>query len=275
MLPLLRDAMGVAITSAHVTAVTIARGWRRRIADQQRLTFDSTRGERIWHPAAIALQTLMPAVEHRSADVTVTLSNRFVRYVVVPWHDQLTNAEIEVAFARHCFREIYGDVVQNWEVRVSPAPAGQPRIASAVDLELLSGIREVFADSKLRIRSIQPHLMSAYNKWRHKLDRRGCLFVVAEEQFYTCMVLLRRSWCSVHSGMFSWPLSQALPIILDREFVRCGIEERPPVFLYAPEQTSVTFAGDASWSSSCLQLTDEAGLAASLDPIYRTAVMAI
>jgi hypothetical protein len=217
----------------------------------------------------------MPAMEHRSADVTVTLSNRFVRYVVVPWDDQLTNAEIEVAFARHRFREIYGEVVQNWEVRVSPAPAGQPRIASAVDLELLTRIREVFASSRLRIRSIQPHLMSAYNKWRHRLDHRGCLFVVAEDQFYTCMVFLRGSCCSVDSGTFSQPLSEALPIILDREFVRCGIEEQAPVFLYAPEQSSVTFAADASWSSNSLQLTDEAGLAASLDPIYRTAVVAI
>ena len=117
--------------------------------------------------------------------------------------------------------------------------------------------------------------MSAYNKWRHKLDDSVCLFVVAEDQFYTCMVFLRGSCRSIHSGPFNGPLSQALPIILDREFARTGMEERPPVFLYAPEQPWFNFARGGSWNSKSRHLSDETGIAASLHPIYRTAVMAI
>jgi hypothetical protein len=223
----------------------------------------------------VALRALMPAPEQRPADVTVVLSNRFVRYVVVPWHDQLTSADMEVAYARHRFTEIYGDVVQNWDVRVNPAPAGEPRIASAVDIELLARVREVFEGSKLRLKSIQPHLMAAYNKWRKKLKGGDTFFIVAEERFYTCVMFLEGSCRAVYSGTYTEPLAEALPIILDREFLRCGVEARPSIFLYAPEKAWIALAPDGVWSRSRLQLSDEEGIAATLNPTYRTAAMAL
>jgi hypothetical protein len=267
--------VGVAITPDHVTAVTVARGWRRRVKDQQRVSCDSAPAERNWKSAIGALQMLLPAIDSRSGSVTVALSNRFVRYVIVPWQDQLAGADMEAAFARHCFRQVYGAAADAWEIRVSSTPPGHPRIASAVDAELIRELREAFAGSGLKIRSIQPYLMAAYNKWRRKLDTRGCLFMLAEERFYTCMAFARGKCEAVHSGAFEEPLTQALPVILDREFVRSGMEERPSVFVYAPEQPAVSVSQAGSWSAGSRHLRDEAGIAASLDPVFRSAVLAL
>lgn len=275
MLPSLRDVVGVAVTPEHVTGVRISRGWRRRVADQQRVACDSAVDEPPWKRAISALQMLLPALASRPAKATVALSNRFVRYVLVPWNDQLTNLQEEAAFARHCFREVYGDAAQSWEVRVSPAAVGQPRIASAVDRELLSAVRELFTGSALRLWSIQPHLMAAYNRSRRKLHGGACLFLLAEERFYTCMALVRGSCRAVRSGMFDGPLSQHLPVILDREYLWSGMEERPKVFVYAPEQPSVRLAAATAWGRNSLQFDDAAGIASAVDPVYRTALTVI
>jgi hypothetical protein len=214
-------------------------------------------------------------LDGRSGNVTLALSNRFVRYVVTPWQDQVAGTNMEVAFAQHRFRQVYGAAAEHWEVRVSPGRAGRPRVASAVDRELLNELRAAFRPSRLKVWSIQPHLMAAYNKWRRKLDARACIFIVVEDRFYTCMVFVDGECGAVHSGVFEGTLADALPIILDREFVRSGLEERPAIFIYAPDQPPIVVDDLSGWGDKTLYLRDETGIAAAVDPVYRTAVMAM
>ena len=272
MLLSLRDVVGIALTPEHVTGVRVSRGWRRRVVDQRHAACDGAENEPPWKRAVSALQMLLPALAREPAKASVVLSNRFVRYVVVPAHDQLTGLQEEEAFARHCFREVYGDAAQTWEVRVSPAAVGQPAIASAIDRELLSAVRELFTGTALRLWSIQPHLMAAYNRSRRKLRGRACLFLLAEERFYTCMALVRGSCRAVHSGVFDGALSQHLPVILDREYLWSGMEKRPTVLVCAPEHASVRLTAATAWGGNGLQFDDTAGIASALAPVYRTAL---
>jgi hypothetical protein len=271
---LFSDAVGLALTSQHVSAVT-ARGWPLRLKDQHSVTCESVPGERSWNAAVSALRAVISRLENRSGHVAIALSNRFVRYIVAPWQDQLTNVDTQTAFARHCFREWYGAAADQWDVRVSAAPLGQPRIASAVDTDFLDAIRQEFARTRLKIRSIQPQLMAVFNKWRHKVDARASLFTVVEDQFYTCMLVVRGRCEAVHTGALNGALDEALPVILDREFMRSGLEERPSLFLY----TADAVAGDPpvpdAWRAGVHELRDEAGIAASADPAYRTALLVL
>jgi len=188
---------------------------------------------------------------------------------------QVSGGDVEVAFARHCFRQIYGVAADRWDVRVSPGAVGHPRVVSGVDQDLLDELRGAFSDTGLKLRSIQPYLMAALNKWRRKLDNRACLFVVAEERFYTCMVVVGGRCQSVHTGAFSGPLNDSLPIILEREFMRSGLEERPSLFLYAGGQPDVELGRAESWSGIARELNEDAGIAASLEPGCRSAVLAL
>jgi hypothetical protein len=270
----LPDDVGISVTCDHVTGVRLARGWSRVVKEQCRVACESIIGERTWKPAIGALRLVLETLNVSSGNASVVLSNRFVRYAIVPWQKQVSGADMEVGFARHCFRQIYGTASDRWEVRVSPGAFGHPRVASGVDQDLLDELRGAFAHTDLKIRSIQPYLMAAFNKWRSKLDNRACLFVVAEEQFYTCMVLVRGHCEAVHTGAFSGALNDSLPMILDREFMRSGLDERPPLFLYAGEEDEVQLGRAEPWIGIARHLREEGGIAASLESPYRSAVLA-
>jgi hypothetical protein len=267
--------VGVAMTSQHVAAVAFARGWPRRMKDHHFVSCQSVAGERSWKSAVGALKATLAKLDGRSGRAAITLSNRFVRYIVAPWQDQLAAPDMEIAFARHCFRQSYGSAVDDWDVRVSPAAVGQPRVASAVDTELLDAIRQEFAQTRLKIRSIQPQLMAAFNRWRSKVDQRASLFMVVEDQFYTGMLLVRGRCEAVHTGALSAPPEEALPVILDREFMRSGLDERPSLFLFAADATNLTSTLPERWSRAIQELRDDTGLAASLDPVYRSALLVL
>lgn len=269
------DRIGIALTPDHVTGVTLGRGWSNIVKERCRVDCEGIAGERAWRPAIGALQLVLQNLNVDSGSATVVLSNRFVRYVIAPWQNQVAGADMETGFARHCFRQVYGAAADRWDVRMSPGPLGQSRLASAIDQELLDEVRRTFAATGSKVASIQPHLMAAFNKWRKKLDTRACLFVVAENQFYTCMLVVRGHCQDVHNGAFSGDLNDALPIILDREFMRSGLEERPALFLYAGEQPDVELGRAEAWNGLARQLREEGGIAASLEPMYRNAVLAL
>jgi hypothetical protein len=158
---------------------------------------------------------------------------------------------------------------------VSSAPLGQPRIASAVDTEFLDAIRQEFARTRLKIRSIQPQLMAAFNKWRHKVDARASLFAVVEDQFYTCMLVVRGRCEAVHAGVLNGPLDEALPVILDREFMRSGLEERPALYLYTDDAAPLESRLPDAWRGAIHELREEGAIAASTDPVYRSALLVL
>jgi hypothetical protein len=269
------EAVGVAMTSQHVATVALARGWPRRMKDQYLVSCESVPGERSWKAAVDALRVTLARLEGRSGKAAIALSNRFVRYIVAPWQDQLTGPEMEIAFARHCFRESFGAAADNWDVRVSAAPVGQPRIASAVDLDFIEAIRLEFARTQLKVRSIQPQLMAAFNKWRNKVDSRASLFMVVEDQFYTCMLVIRGRCEAVHTGALSGPLEPALPMILDREFMRSGLDEHPSLFLYVADAAEIGPRLPEQWIGAIHELRDDGAAAASLDPVYRSALLVL
>ena len=69
---------------------------------------------------------LKAAALRRRVDVSVVLSNHFVRYALLPPQDAVTPEE-ELALARFQFTKIHGERVKSWEVRVCE------RLACAID----------------------------------------------------------------------------------------------------------------------------------------------
>ncbi|HEX6529500.1 MAG TPA: hypothetical protein VF004_06760 [Burkholderiales bacterium] len=153
----------------------------------ERLTFALEAGEG-------ALQELArkAAALRRRADVTVVLSNHYVRYAVVPGGGA-AGAEEEIALARFHFTKIHGERAKEWEVRVSDG------LACAIDAALLHEIKAVFK-GKARLVSVQPYLMHAYNGARRRIPREGAWLVLAEKG-RTCLArLAAHGWAWVHNA---------------------------------------------------------------------------
>ncbi len=188
-----------------------------------------------WHRTAIALESVLPRLAQPGVTATVILSNHFVNYALVPWRDNMSDAD-ELAYARHCFKEQYDDASDAWDVRVSPGRAGMAALASAVDVTLLAELRGVLGKAGVRVQSIQPHLMVAFNNCHAGMEGRNAWFALLEPG-NLCLCLLR-------NGQLTWmrkvrigdPWQDEFSTILEREayLAEAGLEA-DDVFLWAPQ----------------------------------------
>lgn len=156
--------------------------------------------------------------------VAVVLSNHFVRYALVPWNAQLAGDTEETAYVRHHFARIHGERAKAWSFRASPASAGQARLCSAIDATLLEEIKAAF---KGRLVSLQPLLMSAFNRARAAVPSAGAWLVMAEPERACIALYAKGAWQSVHNGRGEWPE------LLERERHRIGGEVPDRVLLHA------------------------------------------
>ena len=170
-----------------------------------------------------ALETLAKQLSglSRRTQVTVVLSNHFVRYAVVPRQDGAASAEEELALARFHFAKIHGERARSWEVRLSGD------LACAIDAALLSELKQLFSKHQgVRLVSVQPALMSAYNRARRRIPRAGAWLVLAEPERVCLARLAARGWAWVHNGRDTeWRQ------LIERERSRAGGESLPALVL--------------------------------------------
>lgn len=149
--------------------------------------------------------------------ISIILSNHFVRYAVLRPSRALVSESHWSAYARHTLTCTYGDGAAQWEVRVSKARAGRPRVASAVDRTLLESLRSVPGVS-----SMQPYLMAAFNSRKRAMPPSGAWFVVQEQGRLTIGLIVDDEWKLVRNRQTPQDWQAALPELLDREAVHEG-----------------------------------------------------
>jgi hypothetical protein len=198
-----------------VSLLRVSGGAKPRALDQRTLACESSAGEP-WEGAAAALSRIAGEIGKASARVTVILSNHFARYSLVPWNEGLGKADEETAFARYCFAKIHGERSKDWDLRLSPGAPGAARVASAVDAPLIRAVRSAFS-SRARLVSVQPYLMSAFNRARAQLaGARAWLLLI--EPGRTCLARLEQGrWAAVRNARGDADGPQHWTGLLDRE----------------------------------------------------------
>lgn len=229
MSPWLHKELRVFLCPERVTLLPVRRaltlrGIRRTIDDPQFVFVESTNAAQPWRPALLALENALPAVASGRTAATVVLSNQFVGYTLVPWQAGLADSQEDLSYTRHCFTKVYGKAAQQWELRLCHQAPEKPRLASGVDAELLDGLRSVFVRPGIALRSVQPHLMPAFNEVRRRLRQRSAWFALLEPG-HLCLALLRNGHFSrVRSQRID--SSEELPRVLERE---AFLVDEPPV----------------------------------------------
>lgn len=212
------------------------RGIKRHVHAQANIPCEAARdGDMPWSGAIRTLATSLPFFAKRHMKVTVILSNHFVHYVLVPWCDKLGGEKEEMAYARHCFAEVYGDAVDAWELRLNPDKAGVPALASAVDKTLLDELRGLLGRAGVDIRSIQPHLMAAHNICHASLQGRNAWLALLEPGNLCLAMLQKGQWKWMRKMRIGEAWHEELPTILEREECLAGAEAAmDEVLLWAP-----------------------------------------
>jgi hypothetical protein len=177
---------------------------------------------RVWRAAVDALAKSLEASPGRTPRARVVLSNHFVRYVVARWRDDIQSISERQAFVHHCFRETYGAAADGWTLREDPEDHGKASLACAIDADLLEALREVFRGAHMRVASVQPLLMAAFNRHRHEIGDTGALFVY--EKGRLCSACFEKAeWRSVSNARVEG--AEMLGIALEREMVLHGLAE--------------------------------------------------
>ena len=191
-----------------------------------------------FHAWAVALETLDHLLaEHTQpgAELSVVISGHFSRYCLVPWSDQISSTDELLGFAQLCFEDLYGVPTQPWNLVLSPEPAGYDRIATALPQDLLERLRNLASARKLRLRSVQPYLMAAFNHFDKSFDAGDFLFVVAEPVRSVLLVAREGRWASVRS-VGTGDGDAALIALIGREsHLQASTSERPlNIYLHTP-----------------------------------------
>ena len=265
---LLPDELRVVFSPGQLALVRIAREFTRRGLVRRVLARDAVpcdavaSGEAPWDGALRALASALPGVAKRKDYATLILSNHFMRYTLVPWSDALSDDTEQMAYAQHAFRQAYGAAAASWELRLSPAPAGMPQLASAVDGRLLQAVRQGFSEAGVALRSVQPYLMAAYNNCRQRLQQHSAWFVLFEPGCLCVALLQQGHWASVRSMRINEDWRGQLPQILARESCMGASDTVPEaVFVWAPALENALLPDSDQWQMQYLKPAMRRGLA--------------
>ena len=176
-----------------------------------------------WRGALGALPEVLKA--HRGSEASVVLADQFARYALLQHNDAVRTNEQWLALARHRFGALHGAVAADWEVKVTQtAPLGA-RLACAVDRELIEQLAGVFVACSIKLISVQPFLVAAFNRIRKTVGNGSCWIVVEEPGRLTLALLQRGAWVAIRSRRSDDRWRMVLPEILERESAFLGLDE--------------------------------------------------
>lgn len=270
-----RDVLGVALFPNRIVMARVG-GWRRRLKHRELVEFEpAASGAPAWQTALEALARIAAQGALADANVTLVLSSHFVQYTLVPWNDLLRREADQLAYARQRFIDVYGRAAETWALRLSLAEPRRPRLACGVPQGLLDGLGAVLAPIGRRYRSLQPHLMTSFNRWRARLGARPGWFVVAEPGLACVALLGEGGWRSLRALRVGdgWP--EQLPEIIAREHFL--IDAQAPcrrVSVFAPELPDLAAPQDGEWVIEHLRPALLPGMSATADAPFAIAVEA-
>ena len=230
-----RDEVCIALCPDRVILARVAGRWRPRVLAKEIVPCHE-HDAADWKPCVAALVRALADARWKDADASVTLSNHFVRFALVPWHAALATDDEKLAWVRHHFVEIYGDAVANARYRWSEEGPAEACLASAIDGEFVDQVRQAFEGSALRLRTIRPYLMSVFNRIGPRARGKD-LWLIAPEPGHVCLgAIAQGRWRGITSRHIGADWQTELRTLLDRELVIAGGTDAPQaVFAYAPQ----------------------------------------
>ena len=195
----------------------------RRVLKRSGAAFAARPPEPAWQPALEALDASLGTVASRGDAVALCLSNRWVRYAVLPWQAGVSSAAELEQLARLRFEQRHGAAVAGWTIRCCDGGWGAPLLACAVDSALLEGLRERLAGHGLRLTSLQPLLAAAFNDWRRRLGHSATLAIVEADRL--CLAAFERHrWVEVASRRCGADIEDTV----EQELATLPVQQAPP-----------------------------------------------
>ena len=259
-----RDQVRVGLAPDRLILAGYQRGVHPRLVRKSIIEVHPDDAQLYWQPAIDALPAALKAFGTAKPDVTVVLSNCFVRYALLARNAAVRNEAEWCAVARHRMTSVHGKIAEGWEIRVTETVRNGPLIACAVDSTLLDGLQAKVAEGGASLSSVQPYLIAVFNRIRPKIGHESCWLLIEEPGCLMLVLIRSGQWVSIRCRSVDADWRAAFPEILERESAFLALDEPcTKVILYAP----TAFEADARSGYQMRDLTLAGGAAPDDRPL--------
>lgn len=241
MSPSLTRRLSVHLSPAAVVLRQSERGWRPISVVRATLAVAPGEGGAGWEPAVAALRDWL-AANPSARNIDVVVSDHFIRYALLPWSAQVTRADERAMYATIQFEALFGATMAGWVIVTDMGDYGVAGIGCAVQRKLIDALDEVCVGRSLRLASMQPYFMTAYNRWRDQIGS-DALFAVIDSG--RCLVACRKQgkWHSIRTLRLGAGESQDAAALLEREKLLQGLDAKIGVFVHGLSAGDLAIAG--------------------------------
>jgi len=256
------DRLTVLLGAQSVAAISEPYGLNRGVIEQQHISIAWNDEEPAWRDAVGKLESLMASMQVKpKTRLRVILSSDFVRYLVLPPQPIPMSSTEKSAYAAAAYKDVHGTVTEGWDIRLHDVAPNQATIAAAVDKKLIETLKQISFDYQLKLVSIQPYLMSAFNSLRSHLGKMNGYLVIFESWRLLVINMHQGRYQNLRTSLINGDWKTELKHLLTRESL-LGADNGRDVLIYAPAHKITTLNNFDGWN---IQVVGQAHKKAAID----------
>lgn len=186
-------------------------------------------------PAQERAPALLAAVEQWLAGpgaprrlLQAVVSDRYLRYVYLPWQDDVLSAQEDAILCRARLAALYGGM-EGWQLQLAPRRYGRGRLACAMPDWLLDGLRQAAARRGARLGAVLPQFAVCWNQDRRRFARGPVMLAVADGDHLALGTCGPAGWLGWRA-QFIAPHAGALEDAARREKLRLALPSDLPLW---------------------------------------------
>ena len=247
MSPSWRDQIQVFFAPGRVDLVRWSRGFKPIQAPKiTQLCDEHAPGQPLWDAPLQQLEQLLK--DASGTEMSVTLSNHFVRYITLPPQEEISTPDEVFAYATFRVREIYAERMNDWELSVSAWNPSSGAVCAAITRDLLTQLQELANRHNVKLKQVDPYLSSTFDQWHQSFgNERTCYALI--ETGRVCIALLADGvWHGIRNQKILHNLADELLAALDQEIILSGHKsDVEDVRVFAPEHPDLALPKDCGW----------------------------
>ncbi len=253
----LRDELRVVLSRDQVQLIRIGRkltlhGMTFSVLEKSEFPCGVVTGT-AWENCIETLESALSGMLWKPVCAKVILSNQFIHYAMVEVGRDLTNGE-EVAYARHHFNRLFGEKADSWEIKLNQDFTSATQLGSAVEAQFLNALRDLFARADVKLSSVQPCLMKAFNNCVSQIHEQDVWFVLYDRGTLCLGMVQKGRWNSVRTMKVADDWLDKLPGVIEREAFLSELDvQAHDIYIWSPENWRTNLPQSVSWKMHKLQ----------------------
>jgi hypothetical protein len=241
-----RDQIQIFLAPGRMDAVRFSRGLKPAQIAKVTARCQPTQEGSAWQSVAQELEKNL--MNQAKAELFITLSNHFVRYVTLPPQAEISTPEEVKSYATFRMREVYGERINAWVLSISEWNPINGAICAAIPRDLLTQLEAMAERHQCKLGGIEPYLASVYDHWRKPLSGNK-LYLALIEAGRICIALrVNGVWHNIRNQKILYNAADELLAALEQEAILSGAKEASElVHLFAPEHPQLTLPQDCGW----------------------------